>query len=386
LTSQLDLYSIDERSGTAMVPRSELMTETARDSAMATTPGTPSPTGAASGRDTEGGPRRWPRSGRASRGLLTIVIATVLLFGVSLVAEPDSLSRSSVQGMLPFAAVLAIIALGQTLVVQQAGIDLSVPGTVSLAVILVTHIPNGDNGTLPVAILIALAAGLAAGLVNGVVVSRLGMSAIVTTLGTNALLYAAVLGVSGGSPTSTTSAMHTIATGQFLGLPYSVYVAVVLTAVVGFLIKRSVAGRRFEAVGDNAVAAGLAGLRVRRHQLGAYVWASLLYTVAGILLGGIVTTPSAFQGDSQLLPSVAAVVLGGTSLLGGKGSPVASAVAALFLSQLDQFVLTLGVNPATSNIVQAIALAAGVAIYTVNWAAVRGWMRRGRLVTDDAAA
>lgn len=323
--------------------------------------------------------QRRPRSIRPSRGLITIVAATIALFAVSLVAEPDSLSRSSLQGMLPFAAVLAIIALGQTLVVQQAGIDLSVAGTVSFSVILVTHFPNGDSGKLLPAIGLALAAGLVVGLVNGFVVSRLGMSAIVTTLGTNALLYAGVLAVSGGSPTSTTAALHTIAAGQFLGLSHSVYFAVVLTAVVGFLIKRSIAGRRFEAVGDNPTAAGLAGLRVRRHQLGAYVWASLLYTVAGILLGGIVTTPSAFQGDSQLLPSVAAVVLGGTSLLGGKGSPVASAIAALFLSQLDQFVLTIGVNPATSNIVQAVALAAGVAIYTVNWTAVRGWLRRGKL-------
>src|SRR6266568_852905 len=300
--------------------RSESMTDTARGSMATATAG---PTVS---RPADAGVRRWLRSGRASRGLRTIVIATVALFLVSLIAEPDSLSRSSVQGMLPFAAVLAIIALGQTLVVQQAGIDLSVPGMVSLSVIIVTHCPGGDNGKLLPAIGLALLAGLLAGLLNGLVVSRLGMSAIVTSLGTNALLYAAVLGISGGSPTSTTPAMHTIATGQFLGLSHSVYFAVVLTAVVGFLIKRSVAGRRFEAVGDNPNAAGLAGLRVRRHQLGAYVWASLLYTVAGILLGGIVTTPSAFQGDSQLLPSVAAVVLGGTSLLGGKGSPVASAV------------------------------------------------------------
>jgi ribose transport system permease protein len=351
-----------------------------------TTVSGPSSSAAATPQVTGAGPRRWLRTGTASRGLLTILIATVALFLVSLVAEPDSLSRSSLQGMLPFAAVLAIIALGQTLVVQQGGIDLSVPGTVSLAVILVTHVPNGDNARLLPAIGLALLAGLAVGLLNGLVVSRLGMSAIVTSLGTNALLYAVVLGVSGGSPTSTTSAMHTIASGQFLGVSHSVYFAVVLTAVVGFVIKRSVAGRRFEAVGDNAAAAGLAGLRVRRHQLGAYVWASLLYTAAGILLGGIVTTPSAFQGDSQLLPSVAAVVLGGTSLLGGKGSPVASAIAALFLSQLDQFVLTLGVNPATSNIVQAIALAAGVAVYTVNWAALRDRLRPGRPTSDDAAA
>jgi ribose transport system permease protein len=322
------------------------------------------------------GPRA-ARRGRASRGLVTIVVATVALFAVSLVFQPASLTQSSLQGMLPFAAVLAIIALGQTLVVQQGGIDLSVPGTVSLAVVIVTHYPAGDSGRLLPAILLACLAALAAGLLNGLVVSRLGMSAIVTSLGTNALLYAAVLGISGGSPRSTTSAMHTIATGRLIGLPYSVYIAVVITAVVGFAVKRSVAGRRFEAVGDNPAAAGLAGLRVRRHQLGAYVWASLLYGVAGILLAGIVNTPGSFQGDSQLLPSVAAVVLGGTSLLGGKGSPVASAVAALFISQLDQFVLTLGVNAATSNIVQAIALAAGVAVYTVNWSALRLWLRHG---------
>jgi ribose transport system permease protein len=325
----------------------------------------------------EGVWRRGP-AGRASRGLVTIVVATVLLFVVSAVVQPESLSHSSLRGMLPFAAVLAVIALGQTLVIQQAGIDLSVPGTVSLAVVIVTHYPNGDSGRLLPAVLLAYAAALVTGLLNGLIVSRLGLSAIVTSLGTNALLYAAVLGISHGSPVRTTSAMHTLATASFLGLPLSVYYAVVLTAAVGFAVKRTVAGRRFEAVGDNPVAAGAAGLRLRRHQTAAYVWATLLYCTAGILLGGIITTPSAFQGDSQLLPSVAAVVLGGTSLLGGKGSAVASAVAALFLSQLDQFVLTLGVNPATGNIVQALSLGAGVAVYAIRWRAVGDRLRRLR--------
>jgi ribose transport system permease protein len=325
----------------------------------------------------EGILRRVP-TGRASRGLVTIVAATVLLFAVSLAVRPDSVGHGSLQGMLPFAAVLAIIALGQTLVIQQAGIDLSVPGAVSLSVVVVTHYPHGDDGRLPAAVALAYLAALAAGVLNGLVVSRLGMSAIVTSLGTNALLYAAVLGISHGSPTSTTDAMHTAATGQFAGLPYAVYYAVALTAVAGFAVKRTVAGRRFEAVGDSPAAASTAGLRPHRHRMAAYVWASLLYCTAGVLLGGIVTTPSSFQGDSQLLPSVAAVVLGGTSLLGGKGSPVASAVAALFLSQLDQFVLTLGVNPATGNIVQALALGAGVGVYAIRWGALRDRVRRLR--------
>jgi ribose transport system permease protein len=156
-----------------------------------------------------------------------------------------------------------------------------------------------------------------------------------------------------------------------------VYFAALLTLVAGFTIKRTVIGRRFEAVGDNELAAAAAGLRLKRHQLGAFIFASLLYTVGGILLGGIVTTPSAFQGDSQLLPSVAAVVLGGTSLLGGRGSAAASAIAALFLSQLDQFVLTAGASAAATNIVQALALAAAIAVYTVKWKTIHSWVRRG---------
>ena len=93
-----------------------------------------------------------------------------------------------------------------------------------------------------------------------------------------------------------------------------------------------------------------------RHRAGAYVWAQLLYWLAGVLLAGIIAQPTAFQGDAYLLPSVAAVVLGGTSLLGGRGYLVATAVAALFLSQLEQFVLALGVSFAVRTLVQAAAL------------------------------
>ena len=88
---------------------------------------------------------------------------------------------------------------------------------------------------------------------------------------------------------------------------------------------------------------------------------------------GIVNQPTAYEGNNYLLPTVAAVVLGGTSLLGGRGNLAATAVAALFLSQLDQFVLALGVTYATRTLVQAGALAVGVALYTIDW---RGLARR----------
>jgi ribose transport system permease protein len=154
-------------------------------------------------------------------------------------------------------------------------------------------------------------------------------------------------------------------------VPNAVYFALGATAVATVVVKRTVAGRRFEAVGANPYAAWATGLRVTRHQASAYVWAQLLYCLAGILLAGIVAQPTAFQGDAYLLPSVAAVVLGGTSLLGGRGYLVATVVAALFLSQLEQFVLALGVDFAVRTLVEAAALAIGVALYSVNWRALR---------------
>ena len=148
------------------------------------------------------------------------------------------------------------------------------------------------------------------------------------------------------------------------------YFAVAATAVVTAVIKLTPAGRRFEGVGANETAARTAGLRVRRHQSAAYIWAQILYCLAAVLHAGIVNQPTAYEGNNYLLPTVAAVVLGGTSLLGGRGNLVATVVAALFLSQLDQFVLALGVSYATRTLVQAAALAVGVALYTVNWSGI----------------
>jgi ribose transport system permease protein len=303
-----------------------------------------------------------------------IWFATGLLFVLSWATTPQSVSHGSILGMLPFAAVLAVAAVGQTLVIQQGGIDLSVPGTISVTVIVLTRIPNGDSGKLGMAIAIAYAIALGAGTVNGLMVSRLAITPIVATLGMNALLYGAVLEISHGTPRDTTDALYSFANSSVIGVPTTVWIAGAVTAVVGFVVKRTLVGRRFEAVGASVAAARASGLSVTPYKLGTYIAASALYCSAGVLLAGVVKTPSAFQGDSYLLPSVAAVVLGGTSLLGGVGSVVASAMGALFLSQLEQLVLTTGVNTAIQYLIEAAAIAAGVAVYNIRWRAVRSWI------------
>src|SRR4051794_24765422 len=310
-----------------------------------------------------------PRGSRTvlSRGLVTVVVATALLFLLSEAVASSSLTRGTLLTMLPFAAALAIASLGQTLVVMQGGIDLSVAGGLSLYVVIVTKYPAGDNGRLLPAIALAFGAAVVAGWLNGFLVGRLRLNPIVATLGTNALLFGAVLWYTAGIPTTTTARLARVGGGTWLGIPAPVYFAVAATALVTAVVKLTAAGRRFEGVGANEVAARTAAIRVRRHRGAAYIWAQLLYCLAAVLHAGIVNQPTAYEGNNYLLPTVAAVVLGGTSLLGGRGNLVATAIAALFLSQLDQFVLALGVTYATRTLVQAAALAVGVALYTIDW-------------------
>jgi ribose transport system permease protein len=302
-----------------------------------------------------------------ARSFVTIVISTLALIVACLLFAPSSVTWGALSGSLPFAAIIAIVGLGQLLVVQQGGFDLSLAGAVSLAVVISTHYPQGDNALLLSAILIAIGCAILAGVINGILVSFFRLNAIVATIGVNALLYGGVFAVSGGVPKTTTTLLAAIAGGQVLGLPNTVYFALVALVVVSFLLKKSVAGRRFEAIGANPLATRAAGLRVGLYQLLAYVYAQLLYCMAGLLVAGITREPTAFQGDSLLLPSVAVVVLGGTSLLGGRGFPISTVIAAFFLNQLSQFALAVGVPYSAQTIIQALALGFGIGVYSIRW-------------------
>jgi ribose transport system permease protein len=313
--------------------------------------------------------RELKRSARLqiSRGMKTVLGATILLYIASIFLAPTSVSKVAQMGMLPFAACLAIIGLGQTLVIQQGGIDLSVAGAVSLTVVIVTWGPDRHDNRLLPAVAAAFGAAIITGLINGFLVTKTKLNSIVATLGVNALLYGVMMALSGGSPRRTTDRLSHITNDKVLGLPHSLYYGVFFTIIVTILLKRTVIGRRFEAVGANPRAAYATGLRVVRYQFGAYVSAQILYCIAGIVLGGVISQPTAYQGDDYVLPSVAIVVLGGTSLLGGRGFPAASALAALFIKQLDMFVLSLGVPYGVRTIVISVSLMLGIALYAVNW-------------------
>jgi len=312
-------------------------------------------------------PRRTLYPFQLARSFVTVLASLIALVIVCAIFAPSSVSLGALKGSLPFACLIALVGLGQLLVVQQGGFDLSVAGSVSLAVVVATHYPNGDNAQLLPAVMMAVGFALAAGVLNGILVGFVQLNAIIATIGTNALLYGAVFAVSGGVPRITTPLLAQVAGGQTFGVPNSVYFVLAALLCVSFVLKKTVVGRRFEAIGANPLAARAVGLNVRTHQMMAYVCAQMLFCLAGVLLAGITREPTAFQGDPLLLPSVAVVVLGGTSLLGGRGFPISTVIAALFLNQLSQFALAVGVPYSAQTIIQALALGFGIAVYSVRW-------------------
>jgi ribose transport system permease protein len=142
-------------------------------------------------------------------------------------------------------------------------------------------------------------------------------------------------------------------------------------------VRSTVIGRRFVAVGASPPAARAAGIDVARYQVGTYVVSSVFAGVAGIILAGYLHTPGHLAGERYLLPTIAAVVLGGTSLAGGNGSVIATAVGALFLVQLQQVVLGMGAPPSIQLIIQGLIIAMGMAARTVDWHRVRRLLSGG---------
>lgn len=310
---------------------------------------------------------RLPLPGLGTFG--AIWVATALLFLVSPLIADGSLSSTAIQNtLLPFAGILAIAAIGQTLVIQQGGLDLSVPGTFSLGVVLVVTIPGGNGGELAFALLVVLLVGVAAGLINGLFVTRLGVTPLVATLGMNAILLGTMLEVTGGKITfRATDNWNSFTNSEVLGVSTLAILAIGLCVALALFMRRSVWGRRFELVGASPLAARSTGLPVERYQLASYVAAGACYAFAGALLAGKLGSPQLFAGNSYLLPTIAAVVLGGTALGGGRGSVIATGAGVLFFLQLEQVVEIRGATEAVQFMIQGAIVALGMGLRNVPW-------------------
>lgn len=282
-------------------------------------------------------------------------IGTAALFVISAIVAPGTVQPASLFAMLPFAAMLAIVAIGQTVVIQQRGLDMSAAGSMTLSGIVCATL-GFSTGSVPASIVLTLVAALAMGMFNGVLVARLHITPIVATLASNALFLGAVHSLSGGSPIAVAPALQAFSHERVMGVPCTLILSVLFIVAVTLVTNHTRIGRNFIAVGANPRAAAAAGIPVLRYQIGTYAAAAGCFAVAGMLYAGFIGSASHTAGDNYLLPGIAAVIVGGTSFSGGRGSVVASGVAALFMVQLGQMVLALGASAAVQLLVQAAAI------------------------------
>jgi ribose/xylose/arabinose/galactoside ABC-type transport system permease subunit len=293
---------------------------------------------------------------------LPVYIALLLLVVVASIWAPATLSGVALRAIAPYGAVLAIAALGQMLVIMTGGIDLSVPGTMSLAAVIVVGVGDGANEQIGVAIATALAVAAVVGLVNGILIGGLKLNGLITTLAVGLIVIGVVTRYGSSFPVQSPvpPGLSDWTSTRILGISPVFWIGAGLTFVVIVALRYTTVGRRFQAVGANPLAAHVVGVRVYLHQILVYVIAAISYAIAGAALAGLLRTPGVAVGSQYLLGPIAAVVIGGASLTGGLASPLSTFAAALFLTGLNQMLRTMGLPTALQFVVFGVVIIGGM--------------------------
>jgi ribose transport system permease protein len=299
-----------------------------------------------------------PRVDARDAGLPLAVGALIIFFTVQ---SSVFLTVPNFQNVGLQAAALALVAFGQCFVVLTAGIDLSVGSTVALVSVVTAMVMKDTN--IVTGILAGLGVGIAVGLVNGFVVTVLRVVPFVTTLAMMSIASGLALSWSGGTPIAGLPAGFTsIALDRVWGIPLPVVIAAGVF-VAGLLVLRHTRfGRHLYAVGGNAEAARLSGIDVRLVTASAYVVCSFFAACGAVVLTARVASGQPTLGASLALESVAAVVIGGVSLFGGRGSIVGVLFGVAFVSILRNGLNLLNVSSYTQLLILGIALIAVIAI------------------------
>ena len=286
--------------------------------------------------------------GLLRRREVQLVVAILGLFAVCTALHPQFGVSSNIAFILADSVTIMIVAAGQTFVVLGRGIDLSVSPVLGIAVIGTGFLAQDNNLNIWLALLLALLIGAGLGMGNGFLVSVVGIPPIIATLATLTIYGGWQFIICGGqSVISVPAAYNNFGNANLLPVvPWLVVVGVGVVAVAYFFLTRTVTGRSIYAVGNNADGSFRAGIPVRRVLFTTYVICGLLAGLAGfIYLCQIGSATSTTGTDSNTnLMSIAATLIGGTTLLGGRGSPVGSALGAVFLSEALQAMISFRIN------------------------------------------
>jgi ribose transport system permease protein len=305
-------------------------------------------------------PASWLVRNRAT--VIPYALIVVLLVAAE-IGAPGFVSWVNLRQQLVLAAYLAIIAGGEMLVILTAGIDLSIAWNLNLAAILLTQTtPQFGSGP---ALVLALGVASLVGAVNGLGVAYLRIPSLVMTLGMNAVLLGVTLVFTNGSPQGNAPPLsRELAVGRLGTIPWALIFWAAFAAALIFLLRGTVYGRRLYAIGNNPKAAYLSGVPVRKSLVVAYTLCGLCAGIGGVLLTGYSQQSYLGMGDVYVLQAIAAVVVGGASILGGSGGylgTIAGAITIVLLQNVLQIVG--GIPPAGQQILYGVIILAMLFVY-----------------------
>ncbi|MEU4761851.1 ABC transporter permease [Actinosynnema sp. NPDC023794] len=291
-------------------------------------------------------------------GLLGVL---VVLCVVGYATRPDSfLTEANISTMLRLAAAIGVVSVGMTFVIISGGIDLSVGSIVALSGVWMTTVATQSYGPV-VMVLCALLVGLGCGLVNGVLISYGKIVPFIATLA----MYASAKGLAerlSGRRTQvvTETGFTTFFRGDILGVPVLIWMLAAVFAVGWVLLNRTAFGRRTFAVGGNAEAARLAGIDVRRHTALVYGIAGLCCGIAALMVVARTTSGASTNGMFYELDAIAAVVIGGTLLSGGRGSLIGTLIGVLIFTVVGNIFTQNNLDTDIQNIAKGVIIIAAV--------------------------
>lgn len=293
-----------------------------------------------------------------SLGLLAIY--ALLIIALSLMS-PYFLSLNNFLNILVAVSTIGLIAVGMTLVIVAGGIDLSVGSIVALTGVAVAQLSH--SMPIGLAVIAALGIGIAVGLFNGLAITKVGINPLIATLGTLSIARGLAFVFSGGLTQSITSqSFEFLGRGYVVGVPFQVIVMAALFGLAAWVMRSTVFGRSIYAIGGNPNASRLAGLPVNRLQIVVYVLSGLCAALGGIFLASQLGAGAPASSTGIELSVIAAVILGGTSLSGGKGTIAGTLLGVLILGTLNNGLTLLNVSSYYQDVARGVVLLLAVGL------------------------
>lgn len=305
------------------------------------------------------------KKGFGNAQIMVYIILIVLLLAAQMIS-PGYLKPTHIAGILRLASFMGIAAIGQNLTILTGGIDLSIANTITFANVIAAQIMMGRDENMPAAIAAVLAVGIAVGLMNGVGIHWLKIPPFIMTLGVGTVIQGIFLIYTKGAPKGNAAPLLKAICGQSLvGIISGIVLIWALMAFIAILVlKRTPYGRKLYSVGINEQAARFSGIHTGRVIFSVYLISAVIAAISGFFLVGYTGTSFLDVGTSYNTKTIAAVIIGGTAITGGKGGYVGTIAGAVIMTILEDFLTIISIPEAGRQIMQGVIIILLVLLYS----------------------